>query len=239
MSRIAVLLLLVHVVVAPSNLHVALKKVLLAADQIGGLDSVVTMGKAVLSMGNATVMAVMITHIKLAIDKARSNPEQAPPPRAPRALPNRRRTHLDWSKLLQETMNPAEFRNAFGIARSTFETLLASVRDCITDAVGWGGVRGNVSMPPELKLGMTLRWLRGGMYNDLIYWYGCSKTTSFAATARVLRVPARRLCGSGAGCDLDRVGAHKVVSPSSRFTEILSEPKMHMVHDGDTSWSLQ
>ena len=39
MSRIAVLLLLVHVVGAPSNLHVALKKVLLAADQIGGLST--------------------------------------------------------------------------------------------------------------------------------------------------------------------------------------------------------
>ena len=79
-------------------------------------------------------------------------------------------------------MNPAKFRNAFGIARSTFETLLASVRDRITDAVGWGGVRGNVSMPPELKL--TLR-------------PGCAAactTTSSTGTAarRPPRSPRRR-----------------------------------------------
>ena len=75
---------------------------------------------------------------------------------------NRRLQQLDWEVQVLQAITPFEFRNLYGLQFEPFMDLLDIIReDIVNTPGGWGGVRSSAILPPEVKLAMTLRFLRG------------------------------------------------------------------------------
>ena len=115
---------------------------------------------------------------------AATAPEEARPHRHPyrRHRPkNRRVEHLNWQQRVLDHLPPREFRNSYGLSREIFESLVDVIRDDVTDSR-----KDPRCMSAEVKLAMTLRWLRGGSYLDILALYGCSKQTFYRVVYRVM-----------------------------------------------------
>ena len=115
------------------------------------------------------------------------HPSGARPPPQPRAPMRRFAEHVAWDDL-KARFTPAEFRVAHGLSLDAFDAVLTRIRPIITDKErGHGGQRNGHRVPAEIKLHLTLRWLRGGQYHDFLAPYGISKTNFYGIVWRVCR----------------------------------------------------
>ena len=97
------------------------------------------------------------------------------------------KVHVSWHDI-KERLNPLEFRRAHGLSSEAFDAVLALIRPLITDeAGGHGGARNGNVLPPEIKLHLTLRWLRGGQFHDFLTPYGVSRTHCYVMFWRVCK----------------------------------------------------
>tara|TARA_B100000795_G_scaffold249790_1_gene217526 strand:- start:33 stop:1223 length:1191 start_codon:yes stop_codon:yes gene_type:complete len=89
---------------------------------------------------------------------------------------------------MRDFLSENEFRLKYGLNSAAFDHLLGLIKDEITDVPGGhGGIRNSAIIPPEVKLAVTLRWLRGASYHDLYYENGMSKATFYRTWLRVCR----------------------------------------------------
>ena len=179
MLRTALLFVLVATVAAAPRTGVAaeLDKLLKEAAVLN-LVRLVPLGGLILQLGKNLFIKAFTVYLKSEIRKATENLNNRGAKRAFRAQMRLKR-HINWHKFIDEDLTPAEFRGAYGVARGTFESILQNIRHLIVKPVGWGGVRNSNVMLPEIKLAITLRWLRGGSYRDLMPLYGCAPTTFY------------------------------------------------------------
>ena len=92
---------------------------------------------------------------------------------------------VDFAQM-REFLNAREFRLRFGLSCEAFDYVLGLIKDDITDTPGgWGGIRNSEILPPEVKLAVTLQWLRGAQYHQLFYEWGMSRATFYRTWRRV------------------------------------------------------
>ena len=105
---------------------------------------------------------------------------------------------LDWAAM-RDFLSEKEFRLMFGLSSQAFDYVLSLIKDEIKDTPtpGRGGIHASDVVLPEIKLAVTLRWLRGAQYHDLYYAYGMSRATFYRTWRRVcvaiLKQPAMGL----------------------------------------------
>lgn len=110
----------------------------------------------------------------------------APQPRLPRDRMRRFRENITWESVCTR-YNDYEFRMAHGVDLPTFHHLLDDIRPHIEDDDrGHGGQRNGHRVSPEIKLHMTLRWLRGGQYHDAMLGLGVSRSCFFTTVWKVI-----------------------------------------------------
>ena len=94
---------------------------------------------------------------------------------------------VSWDDI-KERLNPLEFRRAHGLSSEAFDDVLGRIRPLITDeAGGHGGARNGTVVPAEIKLHLTLRWLRGGQFHDFLTPFGISKAQCYVVFWRVCK----------------------------------------------------
>ena len=122
------------------------------------------------------------------------HPAQVQPPfsapvraRAPPTPMRKFERQVNFAKM-RDFMSDNEFRLKYGLNPAAFDHLLGLIKDEITDVPGGhGGIRNSAIIPPEVKLAVTLRWLRGASYHDLYYEWGMSRATFYRTWLRVCR----------------------------------------------------
>jgi hypothetical protein len=89
---------------------------------------------------------------------------------------------------MRDFLSDNEFRLKYGLNPAAFDHVLDLIKADITDVPGGhGGIRNSAIVPPEVKLAVTLRWLRGAAYHDLYYEWGMSRSTFYRTWLRVCR----------------------------------------------------
>lgn len=97
----------------------------------------------------------------------------------------------EWKPDFYDFFSALEFRRTYGLNHQAFDYVLRLIRDKIVDEPSRrGGARNGKLMAPELKLAITLRWLRGGSPHDIKLAYGCSKSQVYVHRDRVLNAIA-------------------------------------------------
>ena len=166
LGALTVLLLLRGASGAPVDLSHSLASLLPLA-HAAGLAQLAAIGQALLAAGSAPAVAAFKTYLvwrlggRLVGQAAAKQRVQGFARRAYRRVhtANRRMQQINWQQKINEHMSDAEFKNAYGLSRATFDKLIGVIGPAITDSPGgWGGVRSSEIMSPEVKLAMTLRW---------------------------------------------------------------------------------
>ena len=112
-------------------------------------------------------------------------PFSSAPARSPPTPMRKFERKVDFAEM-RDFMSDHEFRLKYGLNSAAFDHLLGLIKDDITDTPGGhGGIRNLAIVPPEVKLAVTLRWLRGGSYHDLYYEWGMSRATFYRTWLRV------------------------------------------------------
>lgn len=95
------------------------------------------------------------------------------------------RQRLHWPTHRAQ-LSSSEFQRYYRLDKETFDVLLERLRPllAVDEAMAMRGSSGPVS--PELQLSMTLRFLAGGSYLDLILLHGVHRSTFFKAVWRVI-----------------------------------------------------
>jgi len=162
--------------------------------QAHGLSSLTKTAKMIIALGCAVFAATFLEVARWRLQRARRHAggheehheQQHRRPYRRAFAKNRKYKQINWAATMH-FMTEAEFRDTYGMAHATFLKLLGTLGDRLSDQpAGHGGVRGSEVMPPEVKLAMTLRWLRGGSYLDLLMLYGCSKASFYRTAYRVM-----------------------------------------------------
>ena len=99
---------------------------------------------------------------------------------------NRGRTRLVWD-VHDSNLTDFEFRRLYRMERPTFRALCDRLRPRLTCDTEMGR-RGSPGGPvaPELKLSMTLRFMAGGSYLDIVLYHGVHRSTFFSALWEVV-----------------------------------------------------
>ena len=158
-----------------------------------GFQSLINTAKCLVFAGLEATALTFLTFARIRIFQAQRHHArqhgggQADAGRAPplRRAGNRAYDHLDWEVKVLDRFSPREFRNAYGCSRGVFDLLLGQIRDEVEDKKQANG------MKAELKLAMTLRWLRGASYIDVYMLYGCAPRTFYRTIYRVMTAITR------------------------------------------------
>lgn len=97
-----------------------------------------------------------------------------------------------WEEMVKFYSSDKEFQQYYRLPKAVFDALLERLRPRIErDAMKQENVSGE-AFGPELMLAMTLRWLAGGMWQDIVWVFGrdncpaCSKSCFYKAAWRVI-----------------------------------------------------
>jgi hypothetical protein len=105
---------------------------------------------------------------------------------SPDKQPRRFGPRLDWEAYLRG-FSAQEFKETYRVSRELFDSLLSSVRDELT-TVNTDQAERSSSGPvlPEIRLSMTLRWLAGGSFLDIMRLHKVSKTEFYQSLWRTI-----------------------------------------------------
>ena len=82
------------------------------------------------------------------------------------------RTRMDFELRRQEMRQCGRFRRTYRVSEALFDQILEKIRPDVEStgqcASRWGGSKVTV----EIKLSLTLQWLAGGSYLDLVPMHG-------------------------------------------------------------------